>query len=554
MQPALMSPSQQVMQLEPTRPCQQKLRTTPVALALSQIFSSQAKVAIARAISIASLSVCITALPVKTLASAYDYSSQLTIAQSTTAEQDNQDRIDDISWQQTRLPWVSLIQTGAAALLLVGLISAYLANRARNKILTSDIIVEDRWGKDLINSKELQPQLPEPVEALADPGKHPVGLSAAWTASEDAEFARLADQFIQNQARLPEEQEEEESERTHKLRNISLRLHECQYLDELLKTAVKEVRRALRADRVFFYQFNADWSGSVTAESVAPGWPSCLLIRVNDTYFSADNGVEQYKNGRVCVTDDVHKAGLADCHLQLLDQFATKSQIIAPVLKDNQLFSLMIVNQCDAPRTWQKHDIDLVVEVAKQAGFAIDQVTFLEQQELEAERSQLMTNISLRLRESHHLEELFNTAVKEARRAIKADRVVVYDVVPDKSEGTVIAESVAPGWPQTLKVKIVDPFFHQHYEKKYKNDYYISINNIYQDSRVTDSYRNLLEQFAVKASLATPIFKKDQLMGLVVAHQCDRPRDWQQHEIDLFMQIASQVGFAMEQVSLREQI
>lgn len=57
----------------------------------------------------------------------------------------------------------------------------------------------------------------------------------------------------------------------------------------------------------------------------------------------------------------------------------------------------------------------------------------------------------------------------------------------------------------------------------------------------------LLAQFAVKVNLVAPVMQNDVLLGLLIAHQCDRPRVWQENEISLFSRLATQVGFAISQ-------
>ena len=44
------------------------------------------------------------------------------------------------------------------------------------------------------------------------------------------------------------------------------------------------------------------------------------------------------------------------------------------------------------------------------------------------------------------------------------------------------------------------------------------------------------------------------MLGLLIAHQCSKPRVWLQSEIDLFTQLATQIGFALDQASLLEQV
>ncbi|MGL5881154.1 MAG: GAF domain-containing protein, partial [Xenococcaceae cyanobacterium] len=88
------------------------------------------------------------------------------------------------------------------------------------------------------------------------------------------------------------------------------------------------------------------------------------------------------------------------------------------------------------------------------------------------------------------------------------------------------------------------------YAEIYKQGHVTVIDDIYQEGRVEDCYRRLLEQFAVKANLVAPILKNNELLGLLIAHHCSEPRNWQQEEIDLFVQLATQLGFAIDRVSL----
>lgn len=424
---------------------------------------------------------------------------------------------DIVSDSPNQLPITLIVETVVASLLLVGLLTAFFANRSIRPVKANN---QEEAGSG-------RPDLSSQLVTLGSAALDPIMVT---------------------------EQQTIVAEQTRQLTEVILRLRQVQYLEELLKSAVKEARRALMVDRVFIYRFNSDWSGFVVAESVAPGWPSCLRIKVTDTYFTESNlGVEKYKNGRVCVTNDIHAENLAECHIKLLEQFAIKSQIVAPILKNNELFALAIANQCSEVRTWQQHEVDFFAQLAKQLGFLADQISFQEEQEAEAERVSLLTEITLRIRQAHYLEDLLKITVKEVRRAIKTDRVLIYGLDSSNWDGIVVAESVAPGWPKTLRVRIDDPCLREKYVEMYQNGHVTVINNIYQEPR-QECYRNRLEQFAVKASIVAPILKNNQLLGLLIAHHCLEARDWQQSEIDLFVHLAAQAGLAINQVSLIEQM
>ena len=326
-------------------------------------------------------------------------------------------------------------------------------------------------------------------------------------------------------------------------------------MEDLLKTTVKEVRRVLKTERVVIYGLDpTDWDGIVVAESVAPGWPQILRLKINDPCFK-DRYVELYKNGKITTINDIYQdPRVTDCYRKMLQQFAVKANLVAPILKNNQLLGLMIAHHCSAPRNWQKHEVDLFAQLANYVGVALEQASLLEQQEAEAERAQLLTEITHRVHQSLSLEDLLKTTVKEVRRAIKTDRVIIVDLNPTNWNGLVVAESVAPDWPQILRVKIDDPCFKERYLEMYKNGHFCAIENIYEEPGLTYAYIKVLEQFAVKANLVVPILKNNQLLGLMIAHHCSEPRNWQKPDINLLAQLVNSVGFAIDQASLLKQL
>ncbi|MHC0065462.1 methyl-accepting chemotaxis protein [Nostoc sp. UIC 10890] len=179
-----------------------------------------------------------------------------------------------------------------------------------------------------------------------------------------------------------------------------------------------------------------------------------------------------------------------------------------------------------------------------------------QQQELDVEGVKLLADITLRIRKILKTEDIYHAAVKEVQRSLKTDRVIIYSLNPDNRDGVVVAESVTGDWPKMLGVKIDDPYFREHYLETYHDGEVQAVANIHQDQSLknADAYIQLLEKFAVQGNLIVPILAQEKLLGLLIAHHCETPRVWQQSEIDLFQQIATQVGYALEQTKLLEEI
>ncbi|BBD68550.1 methyl-accepting chemotaxis sensory transducer with phytochrome sensor [Nostoc commune NIES-4072] len=180
----------------------------------------------------------------------------------------------------------------------------------------------------------------------------------------------------------------------------------------------------------------------------------------------------------------------------------------------------------------------------------------VKEQELDVEGAKLLTDITLRIRKTLKTEDIYRAAVKEVQRSLKTDRVIIYSLNQTNGNGVVVAESVTDNWPQMLGVKIDDPYFRERYVETDQYGHVQAIANIHQDQSLKNAvgYIQLLEKFAVKGNLIVPILGEGQLLSLLIAHQCETPRVWQQPEIDLFQQIATQIGYALEQAKLLEEI
>ncbi|ACC80538.1 GAF domain-containing protein [Nostoc punctiforme] len=373
-----------------------------------------------------------------------------------------------------------------------------------------------------------------------------------WQQSEIDLFAQIAMQveFALDYAKLLEEVDTK-ADKAQIFIEITRSIRESLNEEDVLKTTVEEVRKVLSTDRVMVYTFNANWSGTVIAESVIPGYPKVLRSEIQDPCFG-QGYVEKYQSGRVATTNNIYQAGLADCHISLLESFGVKANLVAPILKDEQLFGLLIAHQCSRPRDWQQPEIDLFAQIAIQIGFALDHARLLQRIEAEGMQSQLLADTIGSIRQSLNEEDVLKTTVEEVRKVLSTDRVMIYSFNANWS-GTVIAESVVLTYPKVLRAEIEDPCFGQGYVKEYQSGRVLAINNIYEVG-LADCHINLLESFGVKANLVAPILKDEQLFGLLIAHQCSRPRDWKQSEIDLFAQIAMQVGFALDHARLLQRI
>lgn len=167
------------------------------------------------------------------------------------------------------------------------------------------------------------------------------------------------------------------------------------------------------------------------------------------------------------------------------------------------------------------------------------------------QRSQLFADITLKIRQSLHIEEILQTTVAEVQKLLHADRVLIFRLLSN-GYGQIITEAVFPGFPSVLGQGITDDCFGEDYLKRYVQGRIYTINDINQ-AQVQPCLIEFMQQFDVKAKLVMPILLKEELWGLLIAHQCSSPRQWSSFEIDLLRQLADQIGIALAQAQLLEQ-
>lgn len=161
--------------------------------------------------------------------------------------------------------------------------------------------------------------------------------------------------------------------------NITLKIRQSLQIEDILQTSVTEVQKLLQADRVLILQLNGNGSFLAVKEAVVPGLPVVLGQKINDPCFS-ENYIQQYSQGRISAISDIEKAEIQPCHVEFLQQFAVKANLVVPIFRQNQFWGLLVAHQCLHTRQWTNWEIGLLRQLADQIGIALAQSLILEQE------------------------------------------------------------------------------------------------------------------------------------------------------------------------------
>lgn len=198
------------------------------------------------------------------------------------------------------------------------------------------------------------------------------------------------------QLRSKTEKLAELAERQQTLTKVVDKIRQSLDVNNIFKTTTQEMRQLLNADRVSVYQFRPDWSGVFVAESVGSGWTKWVgpdLTTVwEDTHLQETQGGRYRQNQKSAVedihskADDVTKAGLSSCHVEILEQFGIKAYIIVPIFVGETLWGLLAAYQHSDVRQWEDSEVNVLAQVGIQMGVALRQAKYLEQVQQQSEQ------------------------------------------------------------------------------------------------------------------------------------------------------------------------
>lgn len=406
------------------------------------------------------------------------------------------------------------------------------------------------------------------AELLAQTQQRSVELETALT----TELRKRADELA------------EEAQRERALAEVIEKIRQTLDLATIFQTAACELRQQMQADRVGVFRFapNSCYEGEFISEAVLPSFNSALAAKVRDRCF-AEQFVHEYRQGRILSVPDIYNNGLSDCHINILERFQIRANLIVPVLKGEQLWGLLCIHQCSGPRHWQPKEIEFVRKIAIQLGVAVQQAELLEQAQQRsealqaalaqvqaqkeqltraAEQEQALGQVISKIRQTLDLETIFQTTALEVRRLLNADRVGMFrfdfamtsegqelgQVLP-YSCGEFVSEDLIPDFTSALAAKIEDHCFGDHHALYYQQGRVWVANDIYA-TNISQCHKDILERFQVRANLVVPLLKGEELWGLLCIHQCSGPREWQDWEIEFAQKIAVNLGVALQQAEL----
>ncbi|MGB3638715.1 MAG: GAF domain-containing sensor histidine kinase [Rivularia sp. (in: cyanobacteria)] len=213
-------------------------------------------------------------------------------------------------------------------------------------------------------------------------------------------------------------------ERERLLGAIALRIRQSLNLDSIINQTVEEVRLFLQTDRVLVYRFEQDWSGLMIAESALAPYTAVIGSKIDDSWITKQH-IEQYRQGQVQVIEDIEAAELTLCYVNFLANFDVKANLVVPIIAEEKLWGLLIVQHCKSARKWESSEIELLKHLANHVGIAVQQAELYQQvQSLNTYLERKVKSRTARLEKAVQFEALIRRVTEKIRDSLDETQIL----------------------------------------------------------------------------------------------------------------------------------
>jgi PAS domain S-box-containing protein len=206
------------------------------------------------------------------------------------------------------------------------------------------------------------------VYTSAQPHRQPDG-SVVWNGVmiDSTEHKRIEAEMLQ------------QSQRSQLLAELTLKIRQVLQLQDILQTTVTEVRQLLQSDRVIVCQFSPDASGKIHAESVREGCSS-RPKQISDSALLPPHYWQQFfgtLQETIFLLEDSERSSLDPEVIALIQNTDIKAMLVVPIVQQQTLWGLLMIQQFDAPRQWSQFEVELLKQLADRVSIALAQAQLL---------------------------------------------------------------------------------------------------------------------------------------------------------------------------------
>ncbi len=335
-----------------------------------------------------------------------------------------------------------------------------------------------------------------------------------------------------------------QSPHAHQLHHMTTAIRQSLELQEILQTAVTEVRCFLAIDRVLVYRFHPDAHGEVLAEAIQhqqlpslkglhfpandiPPEARALFLKARQISvvdrstqqigWSASNAFE----GSGSVFGNRPSRPVDSCHREYLKAMGVETSVVVPILQQEQLWGLLVAHHSES-RPVSEAELQVLQLLVDQLATAITQAHSFSQVQLQAQQASTANRIATLL---HSRTNPFGTALAAAVEAVDGAGGRLF-LLPTPASPA--GELYTCGAQPTNAAGVPDEPLEQHslWQTHHASEA-LAIADLYQDSRCL-TLVNAFQTTQIRSLLILPLQQGQQTVGFLTLfrHEIDTERLW----------------------------
>ncbi|MGB0560667.1 MAG: PAS domain S-box protein [Spirulinaceae cyanobacterium] len=165
------------------------------------------------------------------------------------------------------------------------------------------------------------------------------------------------------------------------------------------------------------------------------------------------------------------------------------------------------------------------------------------------ERSQLLSELTLKVRQSLEIEEIVSTVVQELQDLLEADRVALMQA--DVAGTNLLVQEAHCSGGEPLDRRQMIAFVTA---ADFETHKFLAIDDTQTVSSRSPEAAAFYAQHQIRAQIVVPIYVQQTFWGGLMVHYCGAPHAWSADEIELLLSLADQIGIALAQAQLLDNL
>lgn len=232
-----------------------------------------------------------------------------------------------------------------------------------------------------------------------------------------------------------------------------------------------------------------------------------------------------------------------------------RSILMVPLLQNNtDLVGVVYLHQCRKQRTWSKNELAILQSAANPIATAVEKSKLFNRIKSWASKEKLLNRLTSRIRSSLNIRVILERTVAELGQALQVSRCFI-NIIDPRTSREIISHEYTSINTKPIGIGKENPLIINKLAEKSID--YITIIDIYKEPRLAKLSNNEVEQLhktSARAFLTVQITFQNKIFGWLCFHQCGVPRYWTNEEVSFVQAAASQVGVAINQAEMVEEL